>query len=489
MGERKIEHNGNEFDLIVIGSGPAGIQAALQAAKQYKKVCVVEKNPERLGGSWIHTGTIPSKTVRESLDAIHNIRYHVGGHWVDRIIADLSTTKLFGRARMVSQQEENLVRKYLEKNSIVLKHGYGLIEDHHTVRVTPSKGDSEALTAKNILICTGSRPRRPAHIPFDGWRVVDSDEVLLLEHIPKRILVYGAGVIGCEYACIFAAMGVDTTIVDSRDRIMQTLDQELSAALEASMVDLGVKFKLGHEMQNIRVKGPVVAVDVGPETIETDVLFFAAGRVSNTERLGLEKIGVKANDRGASQTNSYYQTNIPNIYAAGDAIGSPALAATSAQQGRYAALHMFNSLNIEYPNVFPVGVYTIPELSCVGPTEDELKVAGIDYVVGRAHYRELARGYIRGDAHGMLKLLVDKKTHRILGIHVLGEDACNLVHIGMAFMLKGGHAQDLITMIFNYPTLAEAYRIAAFNALNKIFPDGTICAPPAEVEAKKRAAA
>lgn len=489
MGERVIEHGNNEFDLVVIGSGPAGIQAALQAAKQYKRVCVVEKNPERLGGSWIHTGTIPSKTVRESLDAIHNIRYHAGGHWVDRVIADLSTTKLFGRARVVSQQEEQLVRKYLEKNSIILKHGYGCIEDHHTVRVTPSKGNAELLHAKNILIGTGSRPRRPAHIPFDGWRVVDSDEILSLENIPGRILVYGAGVIGCEYACIFAAMGVETTIVDSRTRIMQTLDLELSKALEASMIDLGVKFKLGHEIANIRVKGPVVAVDIGPETVETDVLFFAAGRLSNTEHLGLDKVGIKANDRGAIEVNTFYQTNIPNIYAAGDAIGSPALAATSAQQGRYAALHMFNSLCIEFPNVFPVGVYTIPELSCVGPTEEDLKKDGVDYVVGRAHYRELARGYIRGDAHGLVKLLVDRKSHKILGIHVLGGDACNLVHIGMAFMLKGGHAQDLITMIFNYPTLAEAYRIAAFNALNKIFPDGNICAPPAEAPASKKTAA
>lgn len=484
MGDRNIQNTDDDFDLLVIGSGPAGIQAAVQAAKLHKKVCIIEKSQERLGGTWIHTGTLPSKTVRESLEAIHNIRYHSGVQWVHRVIDDLSSNKLFGRARTVSEQEENLVRHHLKKNSIVLKHGYGLIDDPNHVRVTAADGTSEIVSAKNILIATGSRPRRPANIPFDGWRIVDSDEILRLEAIPKRIVIYGAGVIGCEYACIFGALGVDTTIVDARSRILQTVDTELAKALERSMLDMGIKLRLGKDMKEIKVKGPVVTMEFdGEPAIETDVLFFAAGRVSNTDRLGLERIGIKVNDRGAVSVNQYFQTNIPNIYAAGDAIGAPALAATSAQQGRYTALHAFGCLNCEFPSVYPLGVYTIPELSSVGPTEEELIQKGVEFEVGRASYGEVARGYIRGDAHGLVKLLICKKTHHILAIHVLGQDACNLVHIGMAFMLKGGHAQDLVTMIFNYPTLAEAYRIAAFNALNKLFPGGKIEAPPSSTAA------
>ncbi len=480
MGERKIEHNGRDYDLAVIGSGPAGIQAAIQAAKLHKRVVIIEKSPERLGGTWIHTGTIPSKTLRESLEAIHSIRHHTGAHWVERVIHDLSTTKLYGRARMVSNQEETLIRRYLDKNCVEVRHGYGYLEERNTIRVTAADGSTSLINASFILIATGSRPRRPANVAFDGWRIVDSDEILALEHVPKRLVIYGAGVIGCEYACIFGALGVDTTIIDSRTRILQTMDYEVTKELEKSMLDMGIKLKLGLEIKSTRVKGPVVAVDLGTETLETDVLFYAAGRVSNTERLGLDKLGVKVNDRSAIIVNENFQTTLSNIYAAGDAIGAPALAATSAQQGRYTAMHAFGCESAEFPRVYPYGVYTIPEMSSVGPSEEELKQAGVDYVVGRASYAELARGYIRGDNHGLLKLLVDRKSHRILGIHIVGQDAANLIHIGMAFMLKNGHAQDLVTMIFNYPTLAEAYRIAAFNALNKIFPEGRIKMPPAD---------
>jgi len=472
-----------DYDLAVIGSGPAGIQAAIQAAKLGKRVVIIEKSPNRLGGTWIHTGTIPSKTLRESLEAIHNIRHHSGSHWVDRVIDDLSTDKLYGRARMVSNQEESLIRRYLEKNQVEIRQGYGYLEDRNQIRVTAGDGSVSVIESSFILIATGSRPRRPANVAFDGWRIVDSDEILSLEHVPKRIIIYGAGVIGCEYACIFGALGVDTTIIDSRTRIMQTLDHEVAKELEKTMVDMGIKFKLGHDIRTTKVKGPVVSVEVGPESLETDVLFYAAGRLSNTDRLGLDRIGIKVNDRSAIVVNDNFQTTISNIYAAGDAIGAPALAATSAQQGRFTALHAFGCKTTEFPKVYPYGVYTIPELSSVGATEEELKQQDVDYVVGRAGYSELARGYIRGDNHGLLKLLVHAKTHRILGIHIVGQDAANLIHIGMAFMLKDGHAQDFISMIFNYPTLAEAYRIAAFNALNKIFPEGRIGNPPSESDA------
>jgi NAD(P) transhydrogenase len=247
------------------------------------------------------------------------------------------------------------------------------------------------------------------------------------------------------------------------------------------MEETGIRFVMGSKLAEVRLSGPQVGARLEDgQLLEGDVLFYAAGRTPNTDRLGLEKLGIKTTDRGEIVVNADFQTAVPSIYAAGDTIGPPALAATAQEQGRHAACHMFASKAKAFPQIYPLGVYTIPELSSVGKTENDLKAAGADYVVGRANYSEVARGYIRGDAHGLLKLLVCRKTHKILGIHILGHDACNLIHIGLAFMQKGGHAQDLVDMIFNYPTLAEAYRIAAFNALNKIFPTGEIGDPPGD---------
>lgn len=467
------------YDLVVIGSGPAGYRAAVQSAKIGKSVAIIEKTPNQLGGAWIHTGTIPSKTLRESMDAIHAIRFHAGSKWVERIIKDLSANKLMGRAANVSRYEESIMRRYFARYQIKVIDGFGSIEDRHSVRIVKQDGSAETITAGNILIATGSRPRRPSEIPFDGWRIVDGDEILRLEAVPKSMIIYGAGVIGCEYACIFRAIGVDVTVVDGRSTIMQFVDNEASQALAKSMEESGIKFDLGSKLKDARVQGPHVHCNLeNGKVLETDVLFYAAGRLPNTDKIGLDRIGIKVGDRGAIEVNENFQTSIPNIYAAGDAIGSPALAATSAAQGRHAACHMFGKNLRPFPKVFPVGVYTIPELSSVGLTEQELEKEGLPYVVGRAHYSEVARGYIRGDEHGLLKLLVCKKTHKILGIHITGHDACNLIHIGLAFMQKNGFAQDLVDMVFNYPTLAEAFRIAAFNALNKIFTDGEIGDPP-----------
>lgn len=480
-----------DYDLIVIGSGPAGYRAAVQAAKLNKTVCIVEATPGKLGGAWIHTGTIPSKTLRESMESIHSIRFHAGGAWVDRIIRDFSAAKLVAQASKVAQYEENLMRRYFDRYEIQIIEGFASLEHRHGVRVVAANGDTKILTAAYILIATGSRPRRPPEVPFDGWRVVDADEVLRLEAVPRSVIIYGAGVIGCEYACIFAALGVQTTIVDGRTTVMQYADHEISLALKKSMEEQGIRFILGNKFKEVRIRGPVAGIRLENEqTLEADVLFYASGRVPNSDRLGLHRLGINTAEKGEIVVNENFQTGIPNIYAAGDNIGAPSLAATSAMQGRHAALHMFAKKVKPFPKVFPIGVYTIPELSSVGFTEQELLQKGIAYVVGRAHYSEVARGFIRGDDHGLLKLLVCKQSHRILGIHILGHDACNLVHIGLAFIQKQGHAQDLVDMIFNYPTLAEAYRIAAFNALNKLFPDGEIGDPPAdeEIDAATRAA-
>lgn len=457
------------YDLLVMGSGPAGIAAAMQACKLNKKVAIIEAHPDNLGGSWLHTGTIPSKTLREVLAAIQNIKYHVGHHWVDRIVNNLSSNLLIKRARKVSGDEEDHVRKFLKRNEIEVISGYGRIETTNSVRVTPRDHAPFILETEKIMIATGSRPRRPADIPFDDWRVVDSDGILQLEALPSSVLVFGAGVIGCEYACIFSALGVKTTIVDARQRIMQFVDREVADELKSSMESLGVEFRLGYHLDQLEVTGPGVICHAGDTKIESDIFFFAAGRESCTRDLGLNRVGIETSNRGAIQVNEFFQTSVPSIYAAGDVIGPPALASTSREQGRLAMQHAFDGSLRTFPKFFPVGVYTIPEMSSVGQSEEELKKEGIDYVVGRANYDELARGYIRGDHHGLLKIIVEKSSHKVLGVHVIGADAANLVHIGQAWMMADVRLDEALNgTVFNYPTLAEAYQIAAFNALNKI---------------------
>jgi NAD(P) transhydrogenase len=468
------------FDLVVLGSGPAGIHASIQAAKLGKRVCVVEARGQKIGGAWIHTGTLPSKTLRETLATIHSIKAHAGEAWVERIIDDMHTGKLFERARSVSIQEEELVQQYLTKNKITVMYGLGQVLSRGKIKVTKVDGTNFVVDADKILIATGSLPRRPVDVPFDGWRIIDGHDVLNLEQVPRTMAIFGAGVIGCEYACIFGALGVKVTLIDQRDCIMQFMDREIVEELREAMEGINVSFILGKDALNIRTSGPKVLYTCGTDELETDCFFHCAGRIPQSRNLGLENLGVKISSRDAIDVDENFQTSAPGIYAAGDVIGPPALAATSAEQGRHVVCHAFESSLADFPKVFPYGVYTIPELSMIGKTEEELEKAGIDFVVGRASYSEIARGYIRGDSIGKVKILVDRATQKLLGIHIVGADACNLIHVGLAFMMKDGHAQDLVNMIFNYPTLAEGYRIAAFNALNKIFADGKIKAPPAE---------
>ncbi|MFW7381515.1 MAG: Si-specific NAD(P)(+) transhydrogenase [Oligoflexus sp.] len=457
-----------KFDLVIIGSGPAGIYAALEASKFGKKAAIIERHPESIGGTWLHTGTIPSKTFRETLATIRSIHSHVGKHWVDRLLGNLSTLRLQQRAEAVSRDEEKLVLDLLNEAKVHIIRGHGYIESPQEVRVLQSETGGKIINTDFILIATGSKPRRPSFIPFDGWRVVDSDEILTLEQLPKSIVVFGAGVIGCEYACIFQALGVQTTIVDARSHIMQSHDREVADELMRAMENVGVIFKLGYNMSEIRFDGPKVMTIFPQETLSSDLFFFAAGRESTSNRLGLERVGILTNKRGAIDVNNHFQTSVKNIYAAGDVIGPPALASTSAEQGRIAALHAFGS-KVSFPEVFPLGIYTIPEMSSVGKNEEELIGSGVPYVVGKAHYREIARGYIRGDSHGLLKLLVCSQSHRILGVHIVGADAANLIHIGQCCMLSNMPIDTLVNdVIFNYPTLAEGYKIAAAKALNQL---------------------
>ncbi len=481
--------NKSTYDFAVIGSGPAGINAAVQASKLGKKVVVIEKSPKRLGGSWIHTGTLPSKTLRESLASIASIQFHVGREWVDRIVGDLPVQLILNRAYEVAGKEEQLVRTHLESNNIDIVEGCAYLEDQNTIRINPNDSRSHIIKSDKMLISTGSRPRRPDNVPFDGWRVVCSDSILNIKAMPRKLIIFGAGVIGCEYACIFAALGVETVIYDGRTKVLQSMDQEITEELKSIMNDLGVTFKMGAKLVDVTTNGPDVEVEFTTGKDQADLFFFAAGRVSNTDHIGLENLNINVNDRGAIMVNEFFQTDIPCVYAAGDAIGPPALAATSFEQGRIASLHAFGDTKRVFPKVFPYGVYTIPELSTVGMSEEQAKKEKVNYEVGHAQLEEVARGQIRGDHHGLLKLIVNKDTHRIIGIHIVGADACNLVHIGMAFMHTDTPVQHIVDkMIFNYPTLAESYKVAAFNCLNKLFPDGKFKDAPVlkeNAEAKK----
>lgn len=473
MGRPKSKNaSPDAYDAVVIGSGPAGFHAAVQAAKLDKRVLLIEAAATELGGAWIHTGTLPSKTIRETLDAIHSIKNHVGHEWVGRILHDLTPEQLFGRAKKVAAAEQILLENHCKQNNIDLIRGKGRLAGKNKVEiVAPEDGRIlRQVTSGMILIATGSRPRRPQNIPFDGWRVVDSDSVLNLKTMPKSVIVYGAGVIGCEYACIFAALGIRTLVVDQRKRVLQSLDQEAVAELMRSMEQLGVTLHLGQDMKQVTSDGPALkATLAGGEVLQADMLFYAAGREPDTRGLGLETAGVELGERGVIKVNKDFQTNVPGIYAAGDVIGPPALAATSSEQGRHSICSHFHVRATDFPKLYPVGVYTIPEMSTVGESEEALVARGAKFVVGRATYQDIARGYIRGDTHGLLKLMVCSESQKILGVHIVGDGACNLVHIGLAFMLKEAQAQEFVTMIFNYPTLAEAYRVAAFNALNKIY--------------------
>lgn len=464
-----------DYDFLVIGSGPAGIHAAVQAAKLNKSVAIIEKNPHRLGGAWLHTGTIPSKAMREVVATIQSIKPHLGDDWVSRLVNTVSSHTLRQRATSVSREEESLVRRHLTHNNISVIAGEALLHDAHHVRITGADGEIRNVSADFLMLATGSRPRRPTEVPFDDWRVVDSDSILKLDAIPRSVIIYGAGVIGCEYACIFGALGVETTLIDSRSQLMQFVDREISEALRCSMEDLGIRFMLGQTLSDVRVDGSQAVATIQGKEIRSDIIFFAAGRESATRGLGLEGVGINMDRRGTVLVNESFQTNIPNIYAAGDIIGSPALANTSMEQGRYAACHAFCEERLPFPSIFPIGIYTIPELSSVGKTEEELSNEAVDYVVGRASFDEIARGYIRGDNHGLVKILACSSTQKILGIHILGADAANLIHVGQCCMIAGMTLHDIVNnIIFNYPTLAEAYRIAAFNALNKIRSNGII---------------
>jgi NAD(P) transhydrogenase len=457
----------HDFDLLVIGSGPGGQKAAIAAAKLDKRVAIVER-PEMLGGVCNNTGTIPSKTLREAVLYLTGLdqreMYGQSYRLKDEVtIADLTT-----RTRHVISRENDVVRSQLTRNRVTIIIGTARFTGPNTVSV--EHGDqAREVTAENIVIATGTRPARPETVAFDERTIIDSDGILLLDKVPRSMVVAGAGVIGIEYASMFAALGTKVTVVEQRERMLEFCDVEVVEALKYHLRDLAVTFRFGERVSSVEAHpGHAIALLASGKRIPADTVMYSAGRQGQTADLDLPAAGLTADKRGRITVDEFFQTAVPHIYAVGDVIGFPALAATSMEQGRLAAHHACGEPVHSAHQLQPIGIYSIPEISFIGKTEDELTRECVPFEVGVSRYRELARGQIIGDSYGVLKLLVSPEDRTLLGVHVFGTGATELVHIGQAVMGCGGTIDYLVDAVFNYPTLAESYKVAALDATNKM---------------------
>ena len=458
-----------DYDLLVIGSGPGGQKAAIAAAKLGKRVAVAERR-HMMGGVCVNTGTIPSKTLREAVLYLTGFaqRDVYGASY--RVKSDITIADLLSRTQHVVGREVEVVRNQLLRNHVELLGGTARFEDPHTVTVQgEARGDHSTVTAEHVVIATGTRPARPPEVEFDDDHVLDSDTVLKMERVPGSLVVVGAGVIGIEYASMFAALGTRVTVVERRPQMLEFCDPEVVESLKFHLRDHAVTFRFGEEVDRVQVteKGTVTTLASG-KRIAADMVMYSAGRQGVTDELDLEKAGLSADRRGRIEVDAQYRTAVPHIYAVGDVIGFPALAATSMDQGRLAAYHAFGEPARELQELQPIGIYTVPEISYCGKTEAELTRDAVPYEVGVSRYRELARGAIVGDSYGMLKLLVSTTDRTLLGVHVFGSGATDLVHIGQAIMGCGGNVDYLVDTVLNYPTLSEAYKVAALDVTNKM---------------------
>ena len=462
------------YDMLVIGSGPAGQKAAIQAAKVGKKVGIVERK-KVVGGICINSGTIPSKSLREAVLFLSGFRQRALSGASYRVKKDITFEDLAQRCDHVVKAEQEVIQNQLNRNSVDFMVGAASFLDPHRLQI---KQDSETNehTADYIVIGVGTEPARPAEIPFDDHSIIDSDGLLALKQLPKSLTIVGAGIIGCEYACMLATLGIPVVLVEKRPRLLEFVDSEIIEALQYQMRNIGVTLRLNEEVVGVsKAADNVILLQLkSGKQIRSPLLVYSAGRIGATRNLGLEKIGVEADDRGRLKVNENYQTAVKHIYAVGDVVGFPALASTSMQQGRHAACHAFQLACETSTHLLPYGIYTIPEISMVGRNEEELTRDGVPYEIGVARYREIARGQIIGDTIGMLKLLFHSETRELLGVHAIGEGATELVHIGQAVMAHGGKLDYFVNTVFNYPTLAECYKVAALAALNK-FPASVAC--------------
>ena len=456
------------FDLVVIGSGPAGEKGAAQAAYFGKRVALVERETV-LGGAAANTGTLPSKTLRETSLTLSGVRARELDGIDLSLRREATVRELMHRERMVTENERERVVQNLRRHGITCFRGHASFVDAHTVRVTPQGGVPIDLRAEIVLLATGSSPRRTGDFPFHDPRVYDSDTILQLQGVPRSLVAVGGGVIGTEYACTFAALGVAVTLVDRRAELLPFLDREIASALERGMERTGVSFRKPDRVRSCesRLEGLSVALESG-ETLLADALLVSAGRVSNVEGMNLEAAGVQTGENGIVVVDEHFRTTAPNVYAAGDVIGFPALASTSMEQSRLAMVHAFDLRYKErLAPVLPYGIYTIPEVSMAGETEESLRAKQVDYVTGKAWYGQNARGQIVGDAEGLLKLIFAREDMKLLGVHVVGELATEIVHIGLTALLAGATADLFIQTCYNYPTLSETYKYATYDAMGK----------------------
>ncbi|MWA01648.1 Si-specific NAD(P)(+) transhydrogenase [Actinomadura sp. LD22] len=461
----------NDFDLLVLGSGPGGQRAAIAAAKLGRKVAVVDRR-EMIGGVCINTGTIPSKTLREAVLYLTGLNQRELYGQSYRVKDDITVADLGMRTQHVIGRETDVIRSQLARNHVTVLPGVGRFVEPNAVAVSGGRepgGREQKVTADKIVIATGTRPARPDSVAFDEKTIIDSDGIIHLDHVPETMVVVGAGVIGIEYASMFAALGTKVTVVERRDRMLEFCDLEIVEALKYHLRDLAVTFRFGETVASVErmARGAITVLESG-KRIPADTVMYSAGRQGMTDDLQLEAAGLAADHRGRIKVDEHYRTAVPHIYAVGDVIGFPSLAATSMEQGRLAAHHACGEPVSDIIDLQPIGIYTIPEISFVGRTEDDLTAAKVPFEVGVSRYRELARGQIIGDSYGMLKLLVSPDDRRLLGVHVFGTGATELVHIGQTVMGLGGTVDYLVNAVFNYPTLAESYKVAALDAMNKM---------------------
>jgi len=459
--------NEHRFDLVVIGSGPAGQKGAIAAAKLGKRVAIIDRR-ERIGGVSLHTGTIPSKTLREAVLYLTGYRQRAFYGRDFKLKEEISVADLAERVNTVIARESAVIREQLGRNGITLIDGTARFTGSHTLDVEGGQG-TQTVEAEHVLIACGTRAARPAEIPF-GEEVMDADQLGQATRIPRDFIVVGAGVIGLEYASMLAALGIKVTVIDQRPAILDFVDHEIVETLNYHLRRQDSVFRLGEKVTTVGVnlRGQVQVELESGKRLRAEGLLYAAGRQVNTDLLDLAAAGLATGERGRIAVNEHFQTAVAHIYAAGDCIGFPSLAATSMEQGRLAAGHMFGQPTASHPSLLPYGIYTIPEISMVGRTEQELTGAGVPYETGVARYEEVAKGQIVGDETGMLKILFHPETLKVLGVHAIGENATEIIHIGQTLMALDGTIEFLRDSVFNYPTFAEAYKVAALNGLNKL---------------------
>lgn len=459
----------SRYDLLVIGSGPAGKAAAIQAAKLGRRVAVVDGRPE-VGGVCVHTGTIPSKTLRETVLNLTGWRERGFYGKAYRVKQDIDAADLMQRLAITLQREVEILQHQLNRNGVDVLVGFAAFINEHTVEVTPPEGDAFEVNADNLIIAVGTKTYRPDYIPFDGETVLDSDEVLALKKLPRSMTVIGAGVIGVEYATIFRALDIAVTLVEPRESMLDFMDGEIISQFKHEVRDAGMRLQFGQKVEQVSHKksgGCVVQLENG-RAIGSDMVLFAAGRVGATETLALDNVGLDSDHRGRLSVDKHFKTKVDNIYAAGDVIGFPSLASTSLEQGRVAAANALGAESYKAPEFFPFGIYAVPEMSSVGMTEEEVVERKIPYEIGLAPLRETSRGKVMGLQSGLMKAIFSLKTRRLLGVHIVGEGATELIHIGQAVLTLKGSLDYFIDNAFNYPTLAEAYKVAALDAHNRI---------------------